>query len=228
MGEGIRIDVYLPARGSAGRGGLRTRASVVLRAADGGAERLDVPVAVGRRFDRARKDAPGLSSSREAALEALGRVERSCAHDRMEALVNRREYSRKELSDRLLEDGYPAALVDELVGRAAEAGVVDDARFAAGFVATKLAAGWGMARIARELGRRGVDVEALPGWPYDFLDPDDEYERALALARRRRLSGKNDVPKTARFLAGRGFSGDVAFRAARAAVREATDGELDS
>nr|WP_239471186.1 regulatory protein RecX [Olsenella uli] len=133
----------------------------------------------------------------------------------MEDLVGRRDYSSRELTERLLRDGYARSVVEEIVARAVEVGIVDDARYGAAFARSKALAGWGRVKIERELSRRGVEPTEVPGWPEEFLSADDERERALALASRRRLTGKNDYQKLVRFLCGRGFAIPLATSVAR-------------
>ena len=129
--------------------------------------------------------------------------------------MGRRDYSRIELRDRLSSDGYPTSVVEQVVSRACEVGLVDDARYGAAFARSKILAGWGRLRIERELSRRGVDVSEVAGWPEEFFNADEERERALALASRRRLSGRNDYQKLVRFLCTRGFAASLATSVAR-------------
>lgn len=206
--------VELPVRGASAATRVRPRAILCLQSASHGEERLSVPVAVGRRLDALSRDgfAP---ASRAELLHRLGELSRQCAHARMEELVGRRDYSRIELCDRLSSDGYPTSVVEQVVSRACEVGLVDDARYGAAFARSKILAGWGRLRIERELSRRGVDVSEVAGWPEEFFNADEERERALALAFRRRLSGRNDYQKLVRFLCTRGFAASLATSVAR-------------
>ena len=206
--------VELPSRGARPAGGRRARAELRISSGVGGDELLTVPVPVGRRLADLSKSDTG-PASRAELLYRLGEASRSCAHARMEELVGRRDYSAHELSSRLLEDGYSHAVVESVVGRAREVGVVDDARFGAAFARAKVLSGWGRMKIERELRRRGVDPLDVPGWPEEFATEDEERERALSLASRRRLSGKNDYQKIARFLCARGFSPGLATSVTR-------------
>ncbi|WP_455137154.1 regulatory protein RecX [Thermophilibacter sp.] len=215
MGEGaLDWDVELPARGAAQR-----RASLTVSTAEHGDERRSLPVSVGRALARQRREG-WEPTCRAELLHRVGAVQRERAHARMEELVGRRDYSARELSERLARDGYPAAVVDELVGRARETGIVDDARYGAALARSKVLAGWGRLRIERELRRRGVEPSEVEGWPEEFCgDASDERERALALASRRRLTGRNDFQRIARFLSSRGFAPYLAADVAREIVR---------
>lgn len=203
--------VELPPRGART---ARPRATLSLTTQSHGDETIAVPVAVGKRLASLSEEGfvPG---SRAELLHRLREVSGQCAHARMEALVGRRDYSVAELAQRLREDGYSRPIVDEVVSRAEEVGIVDDVRYGAAFARSKVLAGWGSVKIERELSRRGVDVAKIPGWPEEFLSVDDERERALALASRRRLTGKNDYQKIVRFLCGRGYSVGLATTVAR-------------
>ena len=203
--------VELPAR--AARSSV-PRASLSISSADHGDERLRVPVAVGRALERLSQEASG-PACRAELLYRLGELSRQCAHARMEDLVGRRDYSARELTERLLRDGYSGSVVDQIVSRAREVGIVDDARYGAAFARSKVLAGWGSVKIERELSRRGVEPSSVPGWPEEFLSVEDERERARSLASRRRLTGKNDYQKLVRFLCSRGFAVSLSTSVAR-------------
>lgn len=222
MGE-LDWDVEVPGRSGRGVGVPRGRGTLRISTEDHGDEALSIPVAVARSL-AARKESGELRPlTRAELLYRLRERSLAIAWQRAASLVNRRDYSRKELADKLRGDGYRQDVAEEVVERASRAGLVDDRRFADVFVRTKVSAGWGMLRIARELGQRGIDPDELPGWPYEYLDPDDEASRAVAVASRHHVSGKNQLQKLVRFLVGRGFSTGVAYDAARVALEASGD-----
>lgn len=198
-------DVIPPAPGRA-----RRRARLSLVTTERGEEALELPPAVGRRLAHARNEG-WEPSCRAELLRRVGELEAECAHARMEELVGRRDLSELELTQRLLRDGYDASVSGRVARRAREAGVVDDARYGAALARSKVLAGWGRIRIEHELERRGIDPASVEGWPEEFLSAEDERARALELARRRRLTGKGDFARVARFLCGRGFAPSVAY-----------------
>lgn len=195
------------------------------REAAGGHVVATVPVLVGRRLESGRVSGEFHPTDLEELRALVGRIERSQASRRVEELVNRRDYSAKELGERLVRDGFSQSCATEAVARACDCGLVSDARFADVFVRSRAAAGWGRQRIERELGRRGIEPSILPGWPDAYLSEEDEARRALDAARRRRLTGRNDYQKLVRFLLGRGFSMGVATDAARTVLEEAQERE---
>jgi SOS response regulatory protein OraA/RecX len=93
--------------------------------------------------------------------ELQGRIEvadqRRSARARALRFLGHRERSRAEVARRLLQDDYPAALVEEVGDWLEGLGYVDDRRYAAAFARHKRTAGWGARRIASELERQGVD-----------------------------------------------------------------------
>ena len=143
----------------------------------------------------------GRTLDRETA-RALGReLRRSAALARATRALAARDRSRQGLDDRLAAAGVAAEPRREALETLERVGLVDDVRFAAGRAAARVGRGHGDAAIRFDLERQGladeIVAEALAG-----LEP--ERERARRLAERR---GRG--PKTARWLAGRGFEPDT-------------------
>ena len=205
-------EIELPERDKVALGGRRPRGTLVIRAGEG-KERISAPVAVLMGLDKRLEGLLIPPASRAELLFHLKAVSEECAMSRVARLVDRRDYSRAEIRAKLAEDGYTPSCVDHVVERATSSGLVDDLRFADVFIRTKVASGWGTARIARELSRRGIEVADVPGWPLEYLGDDSEADRAYQLVCTRRVPGKNAYPKLVRFLAGRGFSLGDATRA---------------
>jgi regulatory protein len=139
------------------------------------------------------------------ALRALGRKERTVA----------------EMGTWLRERGVPEEEVDAVVGRLAEDGALDDARFAARYAADKRElAGWGRDRIRSALMQRGVaavDMEAA----IEQEGPVGEVERATAVLIERAFSlrGERNRARAFAFLARRGYGAETAYEAIQLAAR---------
>jgi SOS response regulatory protein OraA/RecX len=107
--------------------------------------------------------------------ELRGRIEvadqRGAARARALRFLGHRERSRAEVTRRLLQDEYPAALVEEVGDWLEGLGYVDDQRYAAAFARHKRAAGWGARRIASELEHQGVERDIARG---EAAEPADE------------------------------------------------------
>ena len=138
---------------------------------------------------RAESTVVGADAAVEAALRLLRHRDRSAAQ--IEQELTAREVDADARADAL-----------ETLRRT---GLVDDSRFAERRAATLAARGAGDALIRHDLDAAGVapDVveEALAGL-------EGEHERARRVVERRGAS-----PKTARYLAGKGFSTDVVHAA---------------
>ena len=192
---------------------------------DGGEERITLPKQVARLL-RSKKESGEVSpASRAELLYMVRQLEHSCARARIQRLIDRREYSTSEVRTKLQQDGYGKQTIDECLSRACEVGLISDRRFADNLIRSKIGAGWGTMRIGQELKRRGVDINDVPGWPYEYLDPEDEVERAVEVARRKRVSGARAYEKLVRHLCSRGYTTGVAARAARRLMDE--DDETD-
>ena len=170
-----------------------------------------------------------LFKGRELSVDDVAHIRAAAAAERVTAdayrLLGHRARSSDELRRRLLAKGHDAEAVDEALQRLTADGFLDDAAFAASYVADKRRlAGWGAERIRRGLRELGVD----PSFIDDALGAaapgdDDELERALALLRRR---GAPQEPLQAaqrrafQALQRRGFSTATAYAAVRVWVEE--------
>ena len=192
----------------------------------GGEERISLPKPVAKILHAKKASGEIEPSSRAELLYIVWDLARSCARTRIERLIDRREYSSQEVRDKLAADGYPKSVIEECLSYACEIGLVSDARYADSYIRSKVYSGWGMGRIVRELSQRGIDVTTVKGWPYDYLDPEDEVSRAINLARTKRVSSTRAYEKLVRFLCSRGYATGVAMKAARQVLDERDDATL--
>jgi regulatory protein len=150
--------------------------------------------------------APGMELSRERARGFRRELRRAEALELATRALGRRDAARAELDARLERRGVVEAVRDEALDRLEELGAVDDDRFAAARVGQLVARGYGDAAILADLEQRGVDpsraAAALSGTP-------PERERADEL-----LTRLGPGPKTAAYLARRGFCEEVVLEAA--------------
>ncbi len=72
------------------------------------------------------------------------------------AFLSRREYSRQELSRRLIDRGYDTAEVSTALDRLQAEGWQDDTRFAQALVRMRAGSGYGPLRIRHELSTHGL------------------------------------------------------------------------
>jgi regulatory protein len=142
-----------------------------------------------------------LSTSRqESAAELKARALRYLA---------RREHSRVELARKLSPFAESPQLLDGLLGELEGRKLLSNHRFAE-MRAHILSRKYGAAKIRHDLKSKGVPDELIAG-----VSAEGELERAQAiLARKYRTPAatREERAKRARFLQGRGFSGDVIRR----------------
>jgi SOS response regulatory protein OraA/RecX len=119
--------------------------------------------------------------------------------------LSRRDLTKQGVRQRLERSAVAPATAEESLDVLARAGLVDDARFASVRAQALAERGYGDAAIRHDLERQGVDRGLVAS---ALAELDAELERARRIVGRR---GRG--PKTARFLASKGF-GEEAVEAA--------------
>ena len=133
-------------------------------------------------------------------------------------LLNYRERSRKELTDKLAEKKYTRETVLKVVKRLEELELLDDEKFSRLWVRSRLRfkprSAW---LISRELRDKGIDEELIRRIVEEEFTPEQEMEAAMILAEKRFEHYLEDEPTRARrklfaYLARRGFSPDMIWK----------------
>lgn len=147
----------------------------------------------------------GIAEGRSLDREALRLLRRELR--RAEALgiagraLRTHDLSKRRLADRLERAGVPPAAQEESLETLARAGLVDDGRFSRNRAEALARRGFGDAAIRHDLARQGVTsglAEAA------LLELEPEAGRARRLVERRGVG-----PRTARYLAAKGFGEDA-------------------
>ena len=142
--------------------------------------------------------------------------EESKAFKKILKLASIREQASKKLYERLIKDGFSEQAASSALGRAIEAHIVDDARYAEAFMRTQLAQGKGRRGIERALELLDIDSPSEETWQLAYEQfGNDELKRAIALLNRKPPRSKNLREGAYRKLIQKGYSGDVAASAAR-------------
>ena len=136
------------------------------------------------------------------------------------------------MRDLLRRRGYAPGAIELAVGRLVDLGYVDDAGYAASFVATSAGRrAWGPRRIREELIRRGVSGERIDAALADASREGGSNEQALdrAVTRFVRARGvpvdRRDRDRLRAALARRGFGAEAIRRAIAALGTKDEDGE---
>ena len=122
--------------------------------------------------------------------------------------------------DAMTRKGYPPEVLEPLLERFEEVGLIDDAEYAGMIVRTRHGErGLSRRAIAQELRRKGIDDETATG-ALDQVDDDDENDAARDLVRRRlaRTTGLDREVRMRRvvgMLARKGYSPGLALSLVR-------------
>ncbi|HSH35176.1 regulatory protein RecX [Schnuerera sp.] len=135
--------------------------------------------------------------------------------------LNYRKRTEKEIIDKLSEKGFEENIINNTLDYLKKYKFVDDLDYASSFVQDKVnLSKHGPYKIRYDLYRKGVSQEIIE----EVLEEDDEYPRALELAKKKIVSYKNDDRnKTYRKLGGylqrRGYSYDCVSRVLKELVK---------
>ncbi len=125
--------------------------------------------------------------------------------------------TRQELTVALTRRGVPTLAAQQVLGRFAEVGVIDDALFASMWVSSRhRSRGLAGRALSQELRRKGVDDQLIQA-AVGELDPEQEVETARRLVRRklpstRGLATQARVRRLVGMLARKGYGAGVSFR----------------
>jgi len=136
-------------------------------------------------------------------MDALRRAKDACA-----LWLAMREHSRAELVHKLQSKGFDAAVIQEVVGEFAEAGLQSDSRFMESLVRSRYAKGRGAEQIRHEIIQQGICADELNQCLAQY-DWDELLDR---VHRKKFGDGLPASPKEyaarLRFLSQRGFEQD--------------------
>ena len=181
---------------------------------------------------RDRPDAPRSAASGWPAPDQPKErpLDETAARDLCIKLLSARPRTRAELATALRRRGFPDEVVDGVLDRYTEVGIIDDDAFARAWVTSRHHSR-GLARraLAGELHRKGVAGDTV-GEAVAELDPDTEEATARALVTRRLRTERFDAGDPARtaaadrrlvgMLARKGYPAGLAYRVVREALAD--------
>lgn len=222
MTRQFSIQIELAPKNTRSLGACKPKGSVEFGTSDN-KDRRSIPASAARALKKLQDEGELEGLDFSSFKEKLNDVLAQCAWKRILSLIEKRDYSVNEAQDKLKLDGFPPAISNAAIERACSNHLIDDVRFSEFFVRAKVNAGWGMERIKRELYRKGIEAKDVPGWPEEYFSDDADFERAHAIASRKRLSGKNDYEKIIRLLSSKGYPLSICRRVASAVLDSADD-----
>ncbi len=121
-------------------------------------------------------------------------------------LLDKRDYSRKMLLDKLTEKGAEESDALEVVDWLCDIGAVDDGRYAGLVVRHYARKGYGVRRIREELYRRGIGRELWEDALSSLPETDETVFRLLSSRLRGTEGGPQDLRRAENALLRRGYS----------------------
>jgi len=150
----------------------------------------------------------GMKIDQEYIDKVLIAEEQAKANDQALRFLSYRQRSKKEIIDKLKKKGFSEDIIENTLVYLKEYNLINDLEFAKSFANDKINLNkFGPERIKYELYRKGVSPEIIE----EVLAEDEEYDRALKLAKKKLPSYKNDnrdakYRKLGGFLQRKGYS----------------------
>lgn len=147
-------------------------------------------------------------------------LKKRCTIRAME-LLKSRDYTVKELTDKLRDGYYPAEIIDDAISYVSRYGYLDDSRYADNYIRFK-ANNKSRRQIEQQLSMKGIADDIIRAKLDEFYDEneDTEYEQVLLLLRKKLDSSKsfnyNDYKQRQKLMASiyrKGYSIDIINKA---------------
>ena len=121
-------------------------------------------------------------------------------------LLERRDYSRKELILKLTEKGEPLADAEAVADRMIELGVINDERYSRMLVRHYASKGYGTCRIKQELYRHGIHTDLWEEALEELPSQEEVIDKLFRSKLRSSDPDRNEIKKATDALLRRGFS----------------------
>ena len=121
-------------------------------------------------------------------------------------LLERRDYSRKELILKLTEKGEPLADAEAVADRMIELGVINDERYSRMLVRHYASKGYGTCRIKQELYRHGIHTDLWEEAMEELPSQEEMMDKLLRSKLRSSNPDQKEIKKATDAMLRRGFS----------------------
>ncbi len=162
--------------------------------------------------------AEGEELPQETCNKILGELLPRRAKLRAMNLLQLRDYTEKQLRDKLLGGGYPESVADQAVEYVKSFRYIDDLRYAGDYLAA-FAGRKSLRRMEQDLQQRGVSKDIIEQAAADWQQDggQDEFRMACALLEKKHYDkdscDRKQQQRLYNFLAYRGFSGEIIRKA---------------
>lgn len=174
----------------------------------------------------------GLYTGKALDDRAIEKIVRADASERAHSIavnfISYRPRSSKEIHDKLACKGFTREIAIEVIDQLKEFDLLDDLQFARMFVRDKLRGKpMGRAMLRRKLLEKGISFAMTERVLKEYISDENEDEAAKALAARKMRTGRSRFSaldpsakqkKLVDYLLSRGFSHDIASKAARSVL----------
>ena len=175
-------------------------------------------ISMPRAMLRERPYKSGMAFDRSAFETFIRERSYAFALEKAIAQLAARARTEKEIIDCLLKNAYPEDTIAKVMARLHDAGYINDAEFAAQWIAARTTRGLGTRRIRMELRQKGVDQTQID---HALASVEDEellgaaVKAAQKFSRGKDLSSPADRQKVLAALARRGYDYSIAKEAIR-------------
>ena len=121
-------------------------------------------------------------------------------------LLERRDYSRKELIPKLTEKGEPLEDAEAVADRMTELGVIDDERYSRMLVRHYAGKGYGVCRIKQELYRHGIHTDLWEEAMEELPSQEEQLDKLFRSKLKSSDPDRAEIKKATDALLRRGFS----------------------
>ena len=138
-------------------------------------------------------------------------------------LLERRDYSRKELILKLTEKGEPPEDAEMVADRMVELGVIDDERYSQMLVRHYAAKGYGACRIKQELYRHGIHTDLWEEAMEQMPTQEETMDKLFRSKLRSEHPDRAEIKKATDALLRRGFSWSEIMACKQRVLHDADD-----
>ena len=202
----VSITYQFPQKGYSTFNQKKPLASLLITLDNSEADIIKVPVQVAQFF---KKDNIEVPISYVSFLEILHQQELSCCKQKIEQMLNKRDYTVFEISQKFKLAGYQPDVSEQIINWACKQNFLNDERYAQTFIESKKRCGWGRYKIETSLRNKGIRLDTFDGYPNAYFNEGEEFEHAYTLIEKKSIPHQHPFQKLSRFLVSKGFSPSI-------------------